>query len=115
MPNQRIRIRLKAFYHKFIDQSTAEIVLSANCTGAQVSGPIPLPTRNDPYTVLLSPPVNNAVRDQYEIRSHKRLVDIIQPTDYTVASLILLVLVVAVFCLCCCCLLLVLLFLGLLL
>ncbi len=87
MPNQRIRIRLKAFDHKLIDQSTAEIVETAKRTGAQVSGPIPLPTRKERYTVLTSPHVNKDARDQYEIRTHKRLVDIIEPTDKTVDAL----------------------------
>ncbi|ALS97287.1 MULTISPECIES: 30S ribosomal protein S10 [Pseudomonadati] len=87
MPNQRIRIRLKAFDHKLIDQSTAEIVETAKRTGAQVSGPIPLPTRKERYTVLVSPHVNKDARDQYEIRTHKRLVDIIEPTDKTVDAL----------------------------
>ena len=87
MPNQRIRIRLKAFDHKLIDQSTAEIVETEKRTGAQVSGPIPLPTRKERYTVLISPHVNKDARDQYEIRTHKRLVDIIEPTDKTVDAL----------------------------
>ena len=87
MPNQRIRIRLKAFDHKLIDQSTGEIVETAKRTGAQVSGPIPLPTRKERYTVLTSPHVNKDARDQYEIRTHKRLVDIIEPTDKTVDAL----------------------------
>jgi len=87
MPNQRIRIRLKAFDHKLIDQSTVEIVETAKRTGAQVSGPIPLPTRKERYTVLISPHVNKDARDQYEIRTHKRLVDIIEPTDKTVDAL----------------------------
>lgn len=87
MPNQRIRIRLKAFDHKLIDQSTGEIVETAKRTGAQVSGPIPLPTRKERYTVLISPHVNKDARDQYEIRTHKRLVDIIEPTDKTVDAL----------------------------
>jgi small subunit ribosomal protein S10 len=87
MPNQRIRIRLKAFDHKLIDQSTSEIVETAKRTGAQVSGPIPLPTRKERYTVLISPHVNKDARDQYEIRTHKRLVDIIEPTDKTVDAL----------------------------
>ena len=87
MPNQRIRIRLKAFDHKLIDQSTSEIVETAKRTGAQVSGPIPLPTRKERYTVLISPQVNKDARDQYEIRTHKRLVDIIEPTDKTVDAL----------------------------
>jgi small subunit ribosomal protein S10 len=87
MANQRIRIRLKAFDHKLIDQSTSEIVETAKRTGAQVSGPIPLPTRKERYTVLTSPHVNKDARDQYEIRTHKRLVDIIEPTDKTVDAL----------------------------
>jgi small subunit ribosomal protein S10 len=87
MQNQRIRIRLKAFDHRLIDQSTAEIVETAKRTGAQVRGPIPLPTRKERYTVLTSPHVNKDARDQYEIRTHKRLVDIVEPTDKTVDAL----------------------------
>lgn len=71
MQNQRIRIRLKAFDHRLIDQSTAEIVETAKRTGAQVRGPIPLPTRKERFTVLISPHVNKDARDQYEIRTHK--------------------------------------------
>lgn len=87
MQNQRIRIRLKAFDHKLIDQSTAEIVETAKRTGAQVRGPIPLPTRKERFTVLISPHVNKDARDQYEIRTHKRLVDIVEPTEKTVDAL----------------------------
>nr|WP_306287645.1 30S ribosomal protein S10 [Pseudoalteromonas sp. WY3] len=87
MSNQRIRIRLKAFDHRLIDQSTAEIVETAKRTGAQVRGPIPLPTRFERFTVLTSPHVNKDARDQYEIRSHKRLIDIVEPTDKTVDAL----------------------------
>jgi small subunit ribosomal protein S10 len=87
MQNQRIRIRLKAFDHRLIDQSTAEIVETAKRTGAQVRGPIPLPTRKERFTVLISPHVNKDARDQYEIRTHKRLVDIVEPTDKTVDAL----------------------------
>lgn len=87
MPNQRIRIRLKAFDHRLIDQSTAEIVETAKRTGAQVRGPIPLPTNKERFTVLISPHVNKDARDQYEIRTHKRLVDIVQPTEKTVDAL----------------------------
>lgn len=87
MAKQRIRIRLKAFDHKLIDQSTTEIVNTAKRTGAQVRGPIPLPTRKERFTVLISPHVNKAARDQYEIRTHKRLVDIVEPTDKTVDAL----------------------------
>ena len=87
MQNQRIRIRLKAFDHRLIDQSTAEIVETAKRTGAQDRGPIPLPTRKERFTVLISPHVNKDARDQYEIRTHKRLVDIVEPTDKTVDAL----------------------------
>lgn len=87
MQNQRIRIRLKAFDHRLIDQSTQEIVETAKRTGAQVRGPIPLPTRKERFTVLVSPHVNKDARDQYEIRTHKRLVDIVEPTDKTVDAL----------------------------
>ena len=87
MQNQRIRIRLKAFDYKLIDASTAEIVETAKRTGAQVRGPIPLPTRKERFTVLISPHVNKKARDQYEIRTHKRMVDIIEPTEKTVDAL----------------------------
>lgn len=87
MSSQRIRIRLKAFDHRLIDQSTAEIVETAKRTGAQVRGPIPLPTRFERFTVLTSPHVNKDARDQYEIRTHKRLIDIVEPTDKTVDAL----------------------------
>ena len=85
--NQRIRIRLKAFDHRLIDRSTREIVDTARRTGALIKGPIPLPTKIERYTVLISPHVNKDARDQYEIRTHKRLVDILQPTDKTVDAL----------------------------
>ena len=84
---QRIRIRLKAFDHRLIDQSAFEIVQTAKRTGAQVNGPIPLPTKTERYTVLVSPHVNKDARDQYEIRTHKRLLDIVDPTDKTVDAL----------------------------
>ncbi|MEK8019089.1 MAG: 30S ribosomal protein S10 [Candidatus Parabeggiatoa sp.] len=87
MANQRIRIRLKAFDHRLIDQSAREIVETARRTGAQLRGPIPLPTKKEKFTVLTSPHVNKDARDQYEIRTHKRLLDIIDPTDKTVDSL----------------------------
>ncbi|MGX5175059.1 30S ribosomal protein S10 [Aliikangiella sp. IMCC44653] len=87
MAKQRIRIRLKSFDHKLIDLSTAEIVNTAKRTGAQVRGPIPLPTRKERYTVLVSPHVNKDARDQYEIRTHKRMVDIEEPTEKTVDAL----------------------------
>ena len=85
--NQRIRIKLKAFDHKLIDCSTREIVETARRTGAVIKGPIPLPTKIERYTVLISPHVDKDARDQYEIRTHKRLVDILQPTDKTVDAL----------------------------
>ncbi len=87
MQNQRIRIRLKAFDHRLIDQSTQEIVETAKRTGAQVRGPIPLPTKKEKFTILISPHVNKDARDQYEIRTHKRLLDIVGPTEKTVDSL----------------------------
>ncbi|HHL45529.1 MAG TPA: 30S ribosomal protein S10 [Gammaproteobacteria bacterium] len=85
--NQRIRIRLKAFDHRLIDQSASEIVETAKRTGAHVQGPIPLPTKIERFTVLISPHVNKDARDQYELRTHKRLMDIIDPTDKTVDAL----------------------------
>ena len=87
MQNQSIRISLKAFDHKLIDTSTQEIVETARRTGAQIRGPIPLPTRKEKYTVLISPHVNKDARDQYEIRTHKRLIDIVEPTEKTVDAL----------------------------
>ncbi len=87
MANQRIRIKLKAFDHRLIDQSAREIVETAKRTGAQVLGPIPLPTRKERFTVLISPHVNKDARDQYEIRTHKRMMDIVDPTDKTVDAL----------------------------
>ncbi len=87
MANQRIRIRLKSFDHRLIDQSAQEIVDTAKRTGAQVCGPVPLPTRTERFDVLTSPHVNKDARDQYEIRTHKRMVDIVQPTDKTVDAL----------------------------
>ena len=87
MANQRIRIRLKSFDHRLIDQSAQEIVDTAKRTGAQVCGPVPLPTRIERFNVLTSPHVNKDARDLYEIRTHKRMVDIVQPTDKTVDAL----------------------------
>ena len=87
MQNQRIRIRLKAFDHRLIDVSTQEIVDTAKRTGAQAKGPIPLPTRIERFTILVSPHVNKDARDQYEIRTHKRLLDIVEPTEKTVDAL----------------------------
>lgn len=87
MTNQRIRIRLKAYDHKLLDQSTGEIVNTAKKTGARVAGPIPLPTKIQRYTVLRSPHVDKKSREQFEIRVHKRLIDILDPTQQTVDSL----------------------------
>jgi small subunit ribosomal protein S10 len=87
MAEQKIRIRLKGFDHRLIDRSTQEIVDTAKRTGAQVRGPIPLPTRKERFTVLISPHVNKDARDQYEIRTHKRLLDIVEPNDKTVDAL----------------------------
>ncbi|RLD08259.1 MAG: 30S ribosomal protein S10 [Chloroflexota bacterium] len=85
--NQTIRIRLKSFDHRLIDQSAKEIVETAKRTGARINGPIPLPTKKERFTVLISPHVNKDARDQYEIRTHKRLMDIVEPTDKTVDAL----------------------------
>ena len=85
--SQNIRIRLKAFDHRLIDKSAREIMETAKRTGAQVHGPIPLPTRKERYTVLISPHVNKDARDQYEIRTHKRMMDIVEPTEKTVDAL----------------------------
>ncbi len=85
--NQNIRIRLKAFDHRILDQSTSEIVDTARRTGAQVRGPIPMPTRIEKFTVLRSPHIDKKSREQFEIRTHKRLLDIIDPTPQTVDAL----------------------------
>ncbi|MCZ6523619.1 MAG: 30S ribosomal protein S10 [Alphaproteobacteria bacterium] len=87
MESQNIRIRLKAFDHRVLDQSTSEIVNTAKRTGAQVRGPIPLPTRLEKYTVLRGPHIDKKSREQFEIRTHKRLLDIIDPTPQTVDAL----------------------------
>jgi len=87
MEKQNIRIRLKAFDHRVLDQSIAEIVNTAKRTGAQVRGPIPLPTRIEKFTVLRSPHIDKKSREQFEIRTHKRLLDIIDPTPQTVDAL----------------------------
>ena len=87
MAGQKIRIRLKSFDHKLIDRSAREIVETAKRTGARGKGPIPLPTRKERFTILVSPHVNKDARDQYEIRTHKRLMDIVEPTDRTVDAL----------------------------
>ncbi len=85
--SQKIRIKLRAFDHRMIDRSALEIVDTAKRTGALVRGPIPLPTRIEKYTLLRSPHVNKKARDQFEIRTHKRIMDIIEPTDKTVDAL----------------------------
>lgn len=85
--NQNIKIRLKSFDHRLIDASTSEIVETAKRTGAQIRGPIPLPIKKEKFTVLISPHVNKDARDQYEIRTHKRLIVIVQPTEKTVDAL----------------------------
>src|SRR5476649_2304902 len=87
MQSQKIRIRLKAFDHKLLDQSTKEIVDTARRTGARVAGPIPLPTGINRYTVLRSPHVDKKSREQFEIRTHKRLLDILEPTQQTIDQL----------------------------
>ncbi len=87
MQSQKIRIRLKAFDYKLLDQSVAEIVETARRTGAKVAGPIPLPTRINRYTVLRSPHVDKKSREQFEIRTHKRLIDILEPPQQTIDSL----------------------------
>ena len=84
---QKIRIRLKAYDHKALDQSAVKIVETAKRTGASVSGPIPLPTEKQIYTILRSPHVNKDSREQFEMRTHKRLVDVIRPTEKTSAAL----------------------------
>ena len=87
MESQNIRIRLKAFDHRILDASTKEIVSTAKRTGADVKGPIPLPIRKEKFTVLRGPHVNKKARDQFEIRTHKRLLDIVNPTPQTVDAL----------------------------
>lgn len=87
MQSQRIRIRLKAFDYKLLDQSVSEIVDTARRTGARIAGPIPLPTKINRYTVLRSPHVDKKSREQFEIRTHKRLIDILEPTQNTIDSL----------------------------
>ena len=87
MESQNIRIRLKAFDHRVLDLSTSEIVNTAKRTGARVRGPIPLPTRLERFTVLRSPHIDKKSREQFEIRTHKRLLDIVDPTPQTVDAL----------------------------
>ena len=85
--NQNIRIRLRAYDHRVLDQSTSEIVNTAKRTGARVRGPIPLPTRIEKFTVLRSPHIDKKSREQFEIRTHKRVLDIVDPTPQTVDAL----------------------------
>ncbi len=87
MENQKIRIRLKAYDHRLLDQSVEEIVDTAKRTGASVIGPIPLPTVKNKFCVLRSPHVDKKSREQFEVRTHKRLMDIIEPTEQTVDAL----------------------------
>ena len=87
MVKQNIRIRLKAYDHKLLDQSTVEIVNTAQKTGAKILGPIPLPTKKNKFTVLRSPHVDKKSREQFEMRTHKRLIDIVNPTPQTVDAL----------------------------
>jgi small subunit ribosomal protein S10 len=87
MINETIRIRLKAYDHRLLDQSTRQIVDTTKRTGAVIAGPVPLPTRIRKYTVLRSPHVNKKSREQFESRTHKRLIDILEPTSQTVEAL----------------------------
>ena len=87
MPSQKIRIRLKGYDHEIVDQSTKLIVDTAAKTGARISGPIPLPTERNLYTVIRSPHLNKDSREQFEMRTHKRLIDILRPTPQTVDAL----------------------------
>lgn len=87
MPSHKIRIRLKAYDHKLLDQSAREIVDTANRTGSKVAGPIPLPTRIHRYCVLRGPHVDKKSREEFEIRTHKRLLDILEPTQQTLDAL----------------------------
>ncbi len=87
IPTQKIRIRLKAYDHKQLDESVGEIVDTAKRTGARVAGPIPLPTKISRYTVLRSPHIDKKSREQFEMRVHKRLVDILEPTQQTIDAL----------------------------
>ncbi len=87
MANEKIRIKLKAYDHKLLDASAADIVETAKRTGARVSGPIPLPTKINRWTVLRSPFVNKKAREQFEMRTHKRLLDILEPTQQTLDAL----------------------------
>lgn len=87
MANQKIRIKLRAFDHKILDSSAAKIVETATRTGARVSGPIPLPTEKNIYTILTAPNGEKDIREQFEMRTHKRLIDILDPAQKTVEAL----------------------------
>ena len=87
MAQQKVRIRLKAYDHRLLDASAARIVETAKRTGAQISGPVPLPTENNIDTILRSPHVNKDSREQFEMRTHKRLIDILEPTSKTMDAL----------------------------
>ena len=87
MPRQRIRIRLKAFDHKILDQSARQIVETAQRTGADVSGPVPLPTEKQRFTVMRSPFIDKDSQEHFEMRTHKRLIDVLEPTPKTVDAL----------------------------
>jgi len=87
MEQQHIRIRFQSYYHKILDQSTEEIVNTAKRTGAQIKGPIPLPTKKEIFTVLRSPHIDKKSREQFETRTHKRLIDIMEPTPATIEAL----------------------------
>lgn len=87
MAKQKIRIRLKAYDHRILDQSAEQIVETAERTGAAVSGPVPLPTRIEKFTVIRSPHIDKDSREQFEMRTHKRLIDILEPTSKTVDAL----------------------------
>ena len=84
---QKIRIKLKAYYHRLLDQAVSEIVETVRRTGAKISGPVPLPTKREIYTVLRSPVIDKKSREQFELSTHKRLIDIFEPTSKTIDSL----------------------------
>ena len=86
-PTQKIRIRLKAYDHKILDQSATKIVETAESTGAKVAGPIPLPTRIEKFSVIRSPFIDKDSQEQFEIRTHKRLVDVLEPSGNTIRAL----------------------------
>ena len=87
MPKRRIRIKLKAFDHRLLDQSAEQIVDTAERTGATVAGPVPLPTRIQKFCVIRSPNIDKDSREQFEIRTHKRLIDVLEPTSKTIDAL----------------------------